>query len=230
MAKQTIGIGSSANDGTGDPLRTAFDKVNDNFDELYGGLSYPPAVAGRWYALMDFPHTILQNSVPSADRIYYTPFIINKTITLSDLGTWISTVSAGGFLALAIYAADGTTGFPSGTPLASTGDISTASTGFASADITGSNVTLTPGIYWAANWQTGSARQVTFSHTGTLNLSSFLIGSSTSAAVINATTSTGFVFHSDETFNSSAWPNATDEALTSQNAALRGVLLIGLAV
>ena len=36
MAKQTIGIGSSANDGTGDPLRTAFDKINDNFVELYG--------------------------------------------------------------------------------------------------------------------------------------------------------------------------------------------------
>jgi len=35
MAKQTINIGSSANDGTGDPLRTAFDKINDNFDELY---------------------------------------------------------------------------------------------------------------------------------------------------------------------------------------------------
>jgi|10_taG_2_1085330.scaffolds.fasta_scaffold00746_27 hypothetical protein len=37
MAKQTINIGSSANDGTGDPLRTAFDKINDNFSELYGG-------------------------------------------------------------------------------------------------------------------------------------------------------------------------------------------------
>jgi len=36
MAKQSINIGSSANDGTGDPLRTAFDKINDNFDELYG--------------------------------------------------------------------------------------------------------------------------------------------------------------------------------------------------
>ncbi len=35
MAKQTIGIGSAANDGTGDPLRTAFDKINDNFTELY---------------------------------------------------------------------------------------------------------------------------------------------------------------------------------------------------
>ena len=36
MAKQTINIGSNANDGTGDPLRTAFDKINDNFTELYG--------------------------------------------------------------------------------------------------------------------------------------------------------------------------------------------------
>ena len=35
MAQQTINIGSVANDGTGDPLRTAFDKVNDNFTELY---------------------------------------------------------------------------------------------------------------------------------------------------------------------------------------------------
>ena len=35
MAKQTIGIGSAANDGTGDPLRTAFDKINDNFSEIY---------------------------------------------------------------------------------------------------------------------------------------------------------------------------------------------------
>ena len=36
MAKQTIGIGASANDGSGDPIRIAFDKVNDNFNELYG--------------------------------------------------------------------------------------------------------------------------------------------------------------------------------------------------
>ena len=35
MAKQSVGIGSAANDGTGDPLRTAFDKINDNTDELY---------------------------------------------------------------------------------------------------------------------------------------------------------------------------------------------------
>jgi len=36
MAQQLIGIGTTANDGTGDPLRSAFDKSNDNFTELYG--------------------------------------------------------------------------------------------------------------------------------------------------------------------------------------------------
>ena len=35
MAKEIINVGSSANDGTGDPNRTAFQKCNSNFDELY---------------------------------------------------------------------------------------------------------------------------------------------------------------------------------------------------
>lgn len=35
MAKQTIDVGTAANDGTGDPLRDAMVKVNANFTELY---------------------------------------------------------------------------------------------------------------------------------------------------------------------------------------------------
>jgi hypothetical protein len=35
MARQTINIGSAPNDGTGDALRVAFDKINDNFLEVY---------------------------------------------------------------------------------------------------------------------------------------------------------------------------------------------------
>ena len=34
MAQQNINIGSSANKGDGDPLRTAFKKINENFAEL----------------------------------------------------------------------------------------------------------------------------------------------------------------------------------------------------
>ena len=36
MAKQTVNIGSAANDGTGDQLRNAFIKLNQNNDEIYG--------------------------------------------------------------------------------------------------------------------------------------------------------------------------------------------------
>jgi len=39
MAKQTINIGQTANDRTGDNLRTAFNKVNSNFNELYSTLA-----------------------------------------------------------------------------------------------------------------------------------------------------------------------------------------------
>lgn len=37
MAQQDINFGAAANEGTGDPLRTAFEKTQDNFDELYAG-------------------------------------------------------------------------------------------------------------------------------------------------------------------------------------------------
>ena len=35
MVQQVINIGSAPNDATGDPLRTAFNKINQNFQEIY---------------------------------------------------------------------------------------------------------------------------------------------------------------------------------------------------
>lgn len=43
MPQQTINIGLAPNDGAGDPIRTAFEKCNDNFDELY---AVPPGGSG----------------------------------------------------------------------------------------------------------------------------------------------------------------------------------------
>jgi hypothetical protein len=43
MAQQTIDVGATPNDGTGDPIRDAFEKVNVNFTELYSALGvYQP--------------------------------------------------------------------------------------------------------------------------------------------------------------------------------------------
>lgn len=39
MTQQIINIGALPNDGTGDPLRIAYGKINSNFTELYGGLA-----------------------------------------------------------------------------------------------------------------------------------------------------------------------------------------------
>jgi len=49
MAKQVIGLGTVDNDGTGDTLKAAGDKINDNFDELYG--IGPKAI--DWYYTID---------------------------------------------------------------------------------------------------------------------------------------------------------------------------------
>ena len=50
MTKQIINLGQTANDRTGDPLRVAFEKVNENFDELYartGDDLQIPALSGN---------------------------------------------------------------------------------------------------------------------------------------------------------------------------------------
>lgn len=42
MTQQIINVGAAANDGTGDPLRTAYIKTNDNFTELYARAQVDP--------------------------------------------------------------------------------------------------------------------------------------------------------------------------------------------
>ena len=80
MARQTINIGTTANDGTGDPLRSAFDKINDNFLELYGADSDAttfnnPTLVG---ALMTDDLDLNGNKIISAS---------NGNITLDPQGT-----------------------------------------------------------------------------------------------------------------------------------------------
>lgn len=68
MAKQNINIGSNANDGTGDPLRTAFQKINDNFAELYGDdssadtFTSPQITNGTLNGLTTINNILIENS------------------------------------------------------------------------------------------------------------------------------------------------------------------------
>jgi hypothetical protein len=59
MAKQTINLGTVAGDGTGDPLRTALDKVNDNFDEVYAA----DVTAAAHIASTSNPHSVTKTQL-----------------------------------------------------------------------------------------------------------------------------------------------------------------------
>lgn len=90
MAKQVIGIGASANDNTGDPLRTAFDKCNDNFSELYDTTGFTNNATTT--ALSS---AILDSTYPSAQQGFrvYALDIIAGALVYTKTGTgWISTI------------------------------------------------------------------------------------------------------------------------------------------
>jgi hypothetical protein len=76
MTKQTIGIGSTANDGNGDPLRTAFDKANDNFTELYDIVPNVEIVDTS-----SAPQSIEFNGIESEQKLYRRSGANTMTIT-----------------------------------------------------------------------------------------------------------------------------------------------------
>jgi hypothetical protein len=112
MARQNIGIGSSANDGNGDTLRAAGGKINDNFIELYqflGGadsnnlssqISLEDSAVVFEGATADGNEMRLVTREPTADRVVVLPdasgvvvlegatqTLTNKTLTSPALTT-----------------------------------------------------------------------------------------------------------------------------------------------
>ena len=77
MAYQALGLGSSANDGTGDDLRTGGDKINDNFVEIYTKLGNGSALSN-----LTFP-TGTDTIVGRAT----TDTLTNKTLTAPTIAT-----------------------------------------------------------------------------------------------------------------------------------------------
>lgn len=183
--------------------------VHDKFEIVH----HPGYVAGNWY----FPNVVgdcVNGAALTANRIYYSLMPIPKRVTLSDLGVRISTASAGGNLKLAIYANNASTTRPTGTPLAETASITTASAANVSADITGSNVTLEQGHYWFAVWQDNgtSAVQCLSAGASTVTEAVKKVGSTSQDTISGSTTRTAFYIYSDETYGT--WPDAAGETFT----------------
>ena len=65
MAYQSLGLGSSANDGTGDDLRTGGDKINDNFVEIYTKLGNGSTLTSDTVALLTATQTLTNKTLTS---------------------------------------------------------------------------------------------------------------------------------------------------------------------
>ena len=105
MSIQLINIGAAPNDNTGDPIRTSFDKCNDNFAFLEAGLTAAvasiPSISGL-VSLDEFDGAILdlQTQVDDRSLLGHTHSIsqvVGLTVSLSnkaDTTTFNSTISA----------------------------------------------------------------------------------------------------------------------------------------
>jgi|APSaa5957512576_1039674.scaffolds.fasta_scaffold07983_2 hypothetical protein len=94
MAQQLVNIGASANDGTGDQLRTAFDKINDNFVEVYdelGGTSLSNIDIGVLTSTTISTATGAGNLIIVADGT--DDVLINSDTTITGSGTITDTLT-----------------------------------------------------------------------------------------------------------------------------------------
>lgn len=98
MARQTINVGSAANDGTGDTLRGAGEKINDNFAELYyklGGdsdalasqISLSVASVVFEGSTADDYELELQVIDPTADRVITIPDATDTVVLVDEAQT-----------------------------------------------------------------------------------------------------------------------------------------------
>lgn len=88
MAKQIINVGTIANDGTGDSIRSSFIKVNENFDEVYAALGLGGDIS--FSGLADTPNSYVgsENRVPAvnqtADGLVFLEFASDNAYDGSD--------------------------------------------------------------------------------------------------------------------------------------------------
>tara|TARA_Y100000389_G_scaffold31132_1_gene26366 strand:- start:1610 stop:2371 length:762 start_codon:yes stop_codon:yes gene_type:complete len=67
MAKQTINIGSSANDGSGTTIRAGGDLINDNFNEIYTAFGTGSALSTTAFTIVDESST--ESTISYGERL-----------------------------------------------------------------------------------------------------------------------------------------------------------------
>lgn len=113
MAQQTINIGSAPNDGTGDPIRNAFNKANLNFTDLYSGAGV--ADDSITYAKLGAEYTT-SAAVAASDVDFSTAQVFTKTLAANTTLTFSN--DSIGMIKDLVLTGDFTLTFPAGSKIA----------------------------------------------------------------------------------------------------------------
>jgi hypothetical protein len=114
MAKQVIGIGTTANDGTGDQVRVAFDKTNQNFTELYDRPEFVDDSVVYSKLGTEFTSSA---AIAASDIDFSTAQVFTKTLASNTTFTFSN--ASIGMVKDVILTGDFTIAFPAGTKIAS---------------------------------------------------------------------------------------------------------------
>lgn len=203
MARQNINTGVAANDNTGDALRNAFIKTNENLLELYACAAPIRLRANQWYA-SNLSGILAAGTAMAVNTVRMVPFIVRETCTISQLGVRITTLGAGS-IDLAIYASNPATGLPTGLPLQTAPPIPTNATGPFSASLV-APVQLQPGLYWLAS-NTNNATAVYQNQGAASPFLAHLLGAPTLAGISASATSS--ISHLSYAQTYGTWPDVT---------------------
>lgn len=107
----------------------------------------PNYIANNWYLAQPYTGLSTPGALGSTTTVYM-PFMVNKALTLSAIGTKLITASSGQNCRLYVYAGNATTNKPTGSALADSGNLSTTTAGNISGTI---SLALTANtLYFAA--------------------------------------------------------------------------------
>jgi hypothetical protein len=172
--------------------------------------------AGKYYH--GIIGTMAAGATIAANSVRFHPTIIKERVTISELGTRVTTAESAKNIQLGIYASDPVTKLPTGVPLGTTASLLTTSSGVISGAIT--PVTLEPGLYWMA--AIADVTTAVFQQYGGANNSiSLILGAAITQIAPGNSASIAFLSY---THAFGTWPDVTAGGFSyGQNSAFVGV-------